>query len=138
MGLDHVDIFYHHRFDPDTPLEETMSALDPAVRQGNARYVGISSYSPERTSAAVAILRELGTPLLIHQPSYSILNRWVEEGLLDTLGELGIGGIAFSPLAQGLLTDRYLDRVPAGSRAAAASRSTPTCSARRTSTASAR
>ncbi len=119
MGLDHVDIFYHHRFDPDTPLEETMGALDTAVRQGKARYVGISSYSAERTRAAVAILRELGTPLLIHQPSYSILNRWVEEGLLDTLGDLGVGCIAFSPLAQGLLTDRYLDSVPADSRAAA-------------------
>jgi L-glyceraldehyde 3-phosphate reductase len=119
MGLDHVDIFYHHRFDPDTPLEETMSALDTAVRQGKARYVGISSYSAERTREAVAVLNELGTPLLIHQPSYSIVNRWIEEGLLDALGELGIGCIAFSPLAQGLLTGRYLDGVPEGSRAAA-------------------
>jgi L-glyceraldehyde 3-phosphate reductase len=119
MGLDHVDIFYHHRFDPDTPLEETMSALDTAVRQGKARYVGISSYSAERTRQAVAVLNELGTPLLIHQPSYSIVNRWIEEGLLDALGELGIGCIAFSPLAQGLLTGRYLDGVPEGSRAAA-------------------
>ncbi|HEV7204130.1 MAG TPA: L-glyceraldehyde 3-phosphate reductase [Jatrophihabitans sp.] len=120
MGLDHVDIFYHHRFDPDTPLEETMGALDTAVRQGKARYVGISSYSPQRTREAVAILRELGTPLLIHQPSYSILNRWIEEdGLVDALDELGVGCIAFSPLAQGLLTDRYLDGVPADSRMAA-------------------
>jgi L-glyceraldehyde 3-phosphate reductase len=119
MGIDHVDIFYHHRFDPDTPLEESMGALDTAVRQGKARYVGISSYSAERTREATSILRELGTPLLIHQPSYSILNRWIEEALLDTVGELGIGCIAFSPLAQGLLTDRYLDSVPEGSRAAA-------------------
>jgi L-glyceraldehyde 3-phosphate reductase len=117
-GLDHVDIFYHHRFDPDTPLEETMSALDTAVRQGKARYVGISSYSAERTRQAVEILHGLGTPLLIHQPSYSILNRWIEDALLDTLGEVGVGCIAFSPLAQGLLTDRYLDGVPEGSRAA--------------------
>jgi L-glyceraldehyde 3-phosphate reductase len=119
MGLDHVDIFYHHRFDPDTPLEESMSALDTAVRQGKARYIGISSYSAERTQEAVAILTGMGTPLLIHQPSYSIVNRWIEESLLDTLGELGIGCIAFSPLAQGLLTARYLDGVPEGSRAAA-------------------
>jgi L-glyceraldehyde 3-phosphate reductase len=117
MGLDHVDIFYHHRFDPDTPLEETMGALDFAVRQGKARYVGISSYSPQRTEQAIAILRDLGTPLLIHQPSYSMLNRWVEEGLLDVLGEQGVGCIAFSPLAQGMLTDRYLKGVPTGSRA---------------------
>ena len=116
MGLDYVDIFYHHRFDPDTPLEETMGALDTAVRSGKARYVGISSYSGERTSEAVAILRDLGTPLLIHQPSYSMLNRWVEEDLLDVLGEEGVGCIAFSPLAQGMLTDKYLDGVPAGSR----------------------
>jgi L-glyceraldehyde 3-phosphate reductase len=119
MGLDHVDIFYHHRFDPDTPLEETMGALDHVVRQGKARYIGISSYSPDRTEQAIAILRELGTPLLIHQPSYSMLNRWVEEGLLDVLGSNGIGCIAFSPLAQGMLTDRYLDGIPSGSRAAA-------------------
>jgi L-glyceraldehyde 3-phosphate reductase len=118
MGLDHVDIFYHHRFDPDTPLEETMSALDTAVRQGKARYAGISSYSPQRTREAIAILAEMGTPLLIHQPSYSMLNRWIEEGLLDTLEETGVGCIAFSPLAQGLLTNRYLDGVPADSRAA--------------------
>jgi L-glyceraldehyde 3-phosphate reductase len=119
LGLDHVDIFYHHRFDPDTPLEESMSALDTAVRQGKTRYVGISSYSAERTREAVAILAEMGTPLLIHQPSYSIVNRWIEEGLLDALGELGLGCIAFSPLAQGLLTDRYLNGVPEDSRAAA-------------------
>ena len=118
MGLDHVDIFYHHRFDPDTPLEETMSALDTAVRQGKARYVGISSYSSQRTREAIAILRAMGTPLLIHQPSYSMLNRWIEEGLLDTLEETGVGCIAFSPLAQGLLTNRYLEGVPEDSRAA--------------------
>jgi L-glyceraldehyde 3-phosphate reductase len=119
MGLDHVDIFYSHRFDPETPLEETMGALDTAVRQGKARYVGISSYGPERTREAAAILRDLGTPLLIHQPSYSMLNRWIEtEGLLDVLGEEGVGCIAFSPLAQGMLTDRYLDGVPEDSRAA--------------------
>lgn len=118
LGTDHVDIFYSHRADPDTPLEETMGALHTAVQQGKALYVGISSYSPERTVDAARILAELGTPLLIHQPSYSMLNRWVEGGLLDTLGELGVGCIAFSPLAQGLLTDRYLHGVPAGSRAA--------------------
>jgi L-glyceraldehyde 3-phosphate reductase len=118
LGTDHVDVFYHHRFDPETPLEETMGALDAAVRSGKARYVGVSSYSPERTRQAVAILRELGTPLLIHQPSYSMLNRWVEEGLLDVLGEEGVGAIAFSPLAQGMLTSKYLDGVPEGSRAA--------------------
>ena len=118
MGLDYVDIFYHHRFDPDTPLEETMGALDSAVRSGKARYVGISSYSGTRTREAVAILRDLGTPLLIHQPSYSMLNRWVEEDLLDVLGDEGVGCIAFSPLAQGMLTDKYLDGVPDGSRAA--------------------
>jgi L-glyceraldehyde 3-phosphate reductase len=117
MGVDYVDIFYSHRFDPDTPLEETMGALDTAVRSGRALYAGISSYSPERTREAYAILAELGTPLLIHQPSYSMLNRWIEEALLDTLGELGVGCIAFSPLAQGLLTSKYLDGVPAGSRA---------------------
>jgi L-glyceraldehyde 3-phosphate reductase len=119
LGLDHVDIFYHHRFDPDTPLEETMSALDTAVRQGKARYVGISSYSPNRTNEAATILRDMGTPLLIHQPSYSMLNRWIEEGLLDTLEDAGVGCIAFSPLAQGLLTQRYLKGIPEDSRAAA-------------------
>jgi L-glyceraldehyde 3-phosphate reductase len=118
MQVDYVDIFYSHRFDPETPLEETMGALDTAVRSGRALYAGISSYSPERTVEAAAILRQLGTPLLIHQPSYSMLNRWVEEGLLDTLEEQGVGCIAFSPLAQGLLTDRYLDGVPGDSRAA--------------------
>ena len=119
MGLDHVDIFYSHRVDPDTPLEETMGALDTAVRQGKARYVGISSYGSQRTREAAAILRDLGTPLLIHQPSYSMLNRWIEDdGLLDVLADEGVGCIAFSPLAQGLLTDRYLDGVPADSRAA--------------------
>jgi L-glyceraldehyde 3-phosphate reductase len=118
MGLDHVDIFYSHRPDPDTPLEETMGALHTAVQQGKARYVGISSYGPDRTRRAAAILRDLGTPLLIHQPSYSMLNRWIEDELLDVLAEEGAGGIAFSPLAQGLLTDRYLDGVPADSRAA--------------------
>ena len=117
MGLDHVDIFYHHRFDPDTPLEESMGALEHAWRSGKARYVGISSYSPRRTREAFEILRSLGVPLLIHQPSYSMLNRWIEEGLVETAGELGVGLIAFSPLAQGMLTDRYLDGVPAGSRA---------------------
>jgi len=118
MGLDHVDIFYSHRVDPDTPLEETMGALDTAVRQGKALYAGISSYSPHRTREAAVILRDLGTPLLIHQPSYSMLNRWVEtEGLLDTLEDVGAGCIAFSPLAQGMLTDKYLDGIPEGSRA---------------------
>jgi L-glyceraldehyde 3-phosphate reductase len=117
MGLDYVDVFYHHHFDATTPLEETLGALDHAVRQGKALYVGISSYSDERTKEAVAILRQLGTPLLIHQPSYSLFNRWVEDKLLDVLGEEGIGCIAFSPLAQGLLTDRYLNGVPEGSRA---------------------
>ncbi|MBG0563678.1 L-glyceraldehyde 3-phosphate reductase [Actinoplanes aureus] len=117
MGLDYVDIFYSHRFDPETPLEETMGALDAAVRAGKALYVGISSYSPAKTAEAAAILRDLGTPLLIHQPSYSMLNRWVEDGLLDTLEEVGAGCIAFSPLAQGMLTDRYLTGVPQGSRA---------------------
>ena len=118
MGLDYVDIFYSHRFDPDTPLEETMGALDTAVRQGKALYVGISSYSPERTREAAEILERLGTPLLINQPSYSMLNRWIEDGLLEVLGELGIGCICFSPLAQGLLTDRYVDGIPADSRIA--------------------
>jgi L-glyceraldehyde 3-phosphate reductase len=117
LGLDYVDIFYSHRHDPDTPLEETMGALDTAVRQGKALYAGISSYSPERTREAAALLAELGTPLLIHQPSYSLLNRWIEDGLLDTLGDLGVGCICFSPLAQGVLTDKYLDGIPEGSRA---------------------
>jgi L-glyceraldehyde 3-phosphate reductase len=117
MGLDYVDIFYSHRSDPDTPLEETMGALDTAVRQGKALYVGISSYSAPRTAKAAAILRELGTSLVIHQPSYSMLNRWIEDELLDTLGELGIGCIVFSPLAQGMLTDKYLSGIPEGSRA---------------------
>ncbi|MFF5258253.1 L-glyceraldehyde 3-phosphate reductase [Actinomadura viridis] len=117
MGLDYVDIFYSHRFDPETPLEETMGALDHAVRSGKALYAGISSYSPERTAEAAAILREMGTPLLIHQPSYSMLNRWIEGGLLDTLEREGVGCIAFSPLAQGMLTDRYLTGIPDGSRA---------------------
>jgi L-glyceraldehyde 3-phosphate reductase len=121
LGLDYVDIFYSHRFDPDTPLAETIGALDTAVRQGKALYVGISSYSATKTAEAAAILRGLGTPLLIHQPSYSLLNRWIEDDLLDTLGDLGVGCITFSPLAQGLLTDRYLDGVPAGSRAVAGS-----------------
>ncbi len=118
MGLDYVDIFYSHRADPDTPLEETMGALHTAVTSGRALYAGISSYSPERTRRAAAILADMGTPLLIHQPSYSMLNRWIEDGLLDTLGELGVGCIAFSPLAQGMLTDRYLAGVPEDSRAA--------------------
>jgi L-glyceraldehyde 3-phosphate reductase len=117
MGLDYVDIFYSHRFDPDTPLDETMSALDTAVRQGKALYVGISSYSAARTREAAAILRQMGPPLLIHQPSYSMLNRWIEGDLLDVLEQEGIGCIGFSPLAQGMLTDRYLQGVPAGSRA---------------------
>jgi L-glyceraldehyde 3-phosphate reductase len=118
LGLDYVDIFYHHRPDPDTPIEESMGALHSAVQQGKALYVGISSYSPSRTLQAARILADLGTPLLIHQPSYSMLNRWIESGLLDALQELGAGAITFSPLAQGLLTDRYLDGVPGDSRAA--------------------
>jgi L-glyceraldehyde 3-phosphate reductase len=118
MGLDYVDIFYSHRFDPETPLEETMGALDAAVRQGKALYVGISSYSGERTVEAARILRDLGTPLLIHQPSYSMLNRWIEDDLLDVLEEEGVGCIVFSPLAQGMLTDRYLGGIPEDSRAA--------------------
>jgi L-glyceraldehyde 3-phosphate reductase len=119
LGLDYVDIFYSHRLDPETPLEETMGALDTAVRSGRALYVGISSYNSERTREAAAILRELGTPLLIHQPSYSMINRWIEDdALLDTLADVGAGCIAFSPLAQGLLTDRYLDGIPADSRVA--------------------
>ena len=117
MGLDYVDIFYSHRFDETTPLEETMGALDSLVRQGKALYVGISSYSGPRTREAIDILKDLGTPLLIHQPSYSMLNRWVEEDLLDVLGETGVGCIAFSPLAQGMLTSKYLKGIPEGSRA---------------------
>jgi L-glyceraldehyde 3-phosphate reductase len=117
MGLDYVDIFYSHRFDAETPLEETMGALDTAVRQGKALYAGISSYSAAKTREAAAILRELGTPLLIHQPSYSMLNRWIEPELLDVLGELGVGCITFSPLAQGMLTDKYLNGIPQGARA---------------------
>lgn len=118
MGLDYVDIFYHHRPDPDTPLEETMSALDHIVRSGKALYVGISSYSPEQTRAAAQILRQLGTPCLIHQPSYNMFNRWIEDGLLDAVDEEGMGCIVFSPLAQGLLTDKYLRDIPPDSRAA--------------------
>ena len=125
MGLDYVDIFYSHRFDPETPLEETMGALDTAVRQGKALYVGISSYSAAKTAESFAILRELGTPLVIHQPSYSMLNRWIEEGLLETLGELGVGCIVFSPLAQGMLTDKYLAGIPEGSRATQAKTLSP-------------
>jgi L-glyceraldehyde 3-phosphate reductase len=117
LGLEYVDIFYSHRFDPDTPLEETMGALDAAVRQGKALYAGISSYSAVTTREAYGILRDLGTPLVIHQPSYSLLNRWIEPELLDVLGELGVGCIVFSPLAQGMLTDKYLEGIPAGSRA---------------------
>jgi L-glyceraldehyde 3-phosphate reductase len=119
MGLDYVDIFYSHRFDPHTPLAETMGALDAAVRQGKALYAGISSYSPAHAREAITILRDLGTPLLIAQPSYSMLNRWIEGGLLDVLGDEGVGCIVFSPLAQGLLTGKYLGGIPAGSRAAA-------------------
>jgi L-glyceraldehyde 3-phosphate reductase len=118
MGLEYVDIFYSHRFDPDTPLEETIGALDTAVRSGRALYAGISSYSAERTREAAAIARSLGTPILIHQPSYSMINRWVEPELLGTTDELGVGVIAFSPLAQGMLTDRYLKGIPEDSRAA--------------------
>jgi L-glyceraldehyde 3-phosphate reductase len=118
MGLDYVDIFYHHRPDPDTPLEETMGALDLIVRQGKALYAGVSNYSAEQTAEAVKILKSLGTPMLIHQPSYSMFNRWIEDGLQDVLEENGVGSIAFSPLAQGLLTNRYLDGIPADSRAA--------------------
>jgi L-glyceraldehyde 3-phosphate reductase len=118
MGLDYVDIFYSHRFDPDTPLEETLGAVDTAVKQGKALYAGISSYSGEKTAEAVKIFRELGTPLLIHQPSYSMLNRWIEEDLLDVLEREGVGSIVFSPLAQGMLTDKYLHGIPEDSRAA--------------------
>jgi L-glyceraldehyde 3-phosphate reductase len=118
MGLDYVDIFYSHRFDPDTPLEETLGAVDTAVKQGKALYAGISSYSGEKTAEAVKIFRELGTPLLIHQPSYSMLNRWIEEDLLDVLEREGVGCIVFSPLGQGMLTDKYLHGIPEDSRAA--------------------
>jgi L-glyceraldehyde 3-phosphate reductase len=118
MGLDYVDIFYSHRFDPETPLEETMGALDHIVRSGRALYIGISSYNSQRTKEAVAILNDLGTPCLIHQPSYNMLNRWVEtDGLLDCLDDLGIGSIAFTPLAQGLLTNKYISGIPQNSRA---------------------
>src|SRR2546430_1202429 len=125
VGLDYVDIFYSHRFDPETPLEETMGALDTAVRQGKALYVGISSYSAAKTREAAGILRDLGTPLLIHQPSYSMLNRWIEPELLDVLEEEGVGCICFSPLAQGMLTDRYLEGIPEGSRASRPSSLSP-------------
>jgi L-glyceraldehyde 3-phosphate reductase len=125
LGLDYVDIYYHHRYDPDTPLEESLGALHSAVLQGKALYVGISSYSAARSAEAIAILRGLGTPLLIHQPSYSMLNRWIEESLLDLLGAEGVGCIGFTPLAQGLLTDRYLDGVPEGSRASRVGSLTP-------------
>jgi L-glyceraldehyde 3-phosphate reductase len=125
LGLDYVDIFYSHRVDPATPLEETMGALDSAVRQGKALYVGISSYSAVRTREAAAILRELRTPFVIHQPSYSLLNRWIEDELLDAVGDIGIGCIAFSPLAQGMLTDKYLEGIPTGSRAARESSLSP-------------
>lgn len=118
LGLDYVDIFYHHRPDPDTPLEETMLALDQIVRQGKALYIGLSNYNAEQTEEAIKILQELGTPLLIHQPSYSMFNRWIEDGLLDVLERYGVGAIAYSPLAQGLLTDRYLEGIPEDSRAA--------------------
>jgi len=118
LGQDYVDIFYHHRPDPDTPLEETMGALSTAVKQGKALYVGISNYKPEQAERAIALLKEMGTPCLIHQPSYSMLNRWVEEGLLDLLEKEGVGSIAFSPLAQGLLTNKYLKGIPEDSRAA--------------------
>jgi len=122
MGLEYVDIFYHHRPDPNTPLEETMGALDSIVRQGKALYVGISNYSAEQTAEAVRILNQLGTPLVIHQPRYSMLNRWIEDGLQDVLQENGVGTIAFSPLSQGLLTDKYISGIPADSRAAGSSR----------------
>jgi L-glyceraldehyde 3-phosphate reductase len=125
LGLDYVDIFYSHRLDPSTPLEETLGALDTAVRQGKALYAGISSYTAEHTRQAAAIMRGLGTPLLIHQPSYSMINRWIEGGLLDVLEEEGIGCIAFSPLGQGLLTDKYLEGIPAGSRASRESSFSP-------------
>ena len=125
MGLDYVDIFYSHRFDPETPLEETMGALDTAVKQGKALYVGVSSYSAEKTREAHAILDDLRTPFVINQPSYSMLNRWIEPELLDTLGELGLGCIVFSPLAQGMLTDKYLGGIPEGSRATRGSTLSP-------------
>ncbi|NLT43775.1 MAG: L-glyceraldehyde 3-phosphate reductase, partial [Anaerolineae bacterium] len=118
MGLEYVDIFYHHRPDPETPLEETMAALDHVVRQGKALYAGVSSYTPEQTARAAAIMKDLGTPLVIHQPSYNMFNRWIEDGLLDTLEEVGMGSIVYVPLAQGLLTDKYLKGIPKDSRAA--------------------
>jgi L-glyceraldehyde 3-phosphate reductase len=118
MGIEYVDIFYHHRPDPETPVEESMMALDHAVRQGKALYAGISSYRPDQTREAVSILRELGTPCVIHQPNYSMFDRWIEDGLLDVLSDEGIGSIVFSPLAQGLLTEKYLDGIPDDSRAA--------------------
>jgi L-glyceraldehyde 3-phosphate reductase len=126
MGLDYVDVFYSHRFDPETPLEETMGVIDTAVRQGKAIYAGISSYSAQKTREAAAIMRDLGTPLVIHQPSYSLLNRWIEPDLLDVLGEEGIGCIGFSPLAQGMLTTKYLEGIPEGSRASRESTLSPT------------
>ena len=138
MRLDYVDIFYSHRFDPDTPLEETMGALDTAVRQGKARYVGISSYGPRRTEEAGLILRELGTPLLIHQPSYSLLNRWIEEELLDVLEREGVGAIVFSPLAQGLLTSATSTAFPRTHARGSGTTSTRGCSRARTSRACAR
>jgi L-glyceraldehyde 3-phosphate reductase len=125
MGLDYVDVFYSHRFDPETPLEETMGALDTAVRQGKALYVGVSSYSAEKTREAHEILRDIRTPFVIHQPSYSMLNRWIESELLDTLEKLGLGCIVFSPLAQGMLTDKYLNGIPQGSRATRGSSLSP-------------
>lgn len=118
MGLEYVDIFYHHRPDPETPLEETMAALDHVVRQGKALYAGVSSYTPEQTARAAAIMKDLGTPLVIHQPSYNMFNRWIEDGLLDTLADAGMGSIVYVPLAQGLLTDKYLKGIPQDSRAA--------------------
>jgi L-glyceraldehyde 3-phosphate reductase len=125
LRLEYVDLFYSHRYDPETPLEETMGALDTAVRQGKALYVGISSYSAQKTREAAAVLRGLGTPLVIHQPSYSMLNRWIEDGLLDVLAEEGVGCIAFSPLAQGMLTDKYLHGIPEGARASRESSLSP-------------
>ena len=138
LGLDYVDIFYHHHYDPETPLEETLGALHTAVTSGKALYVGISSYSDQRTAEAVTILRGIGTRLLIHQPSYSMLNRWIEDRLLDVLGTEGVGCIAFSVLAQGLLTDRYLNGIPPGSEPLPQAPSVLTCSTTTTSPASGR